>query len=216
MSTSPPTRLVSCLVGAVAITAALTGCGSRPVPLPSSSSAAAAAADASGLLVAANRQVRSTRADGTTATFDAPAERIQTVVAAGGRVVVVGFDGRAWVAAVDATPRSWSAVPASVAEAGSAPLIALSGDGHTLAAVRGDPQGARFDLALIDARGGAERRVPVPRGINGPPSWLSSTSVALDVIDPTGRSGIAAIDVATGAVEDAIGPGLDVAASTDG
>ncbi len=235
MTSIPPIRTFWSLLGAIALAVALVGCGA-PTPTPSAPSSTPAAPPpslapsaqpslarspaaswgAGGLLVVANGIVQETTDEGSLTAFDAPAERIQAAVAATDRVLVVAVDGRTWVSSGTGTSRSWAAVPASVTAPGVAPLISLSPSGSTLAALRGDPQATRFDLDLIDVPAGTARRVPVPRGLNGPPAWLEPTTVVANVI-PAGRSsGLAAIDTATGAVTDSVGPGIELAVSADG
>ncbi|HEV7808992.1 MAG TPA: hypothetical protein VGO64_00220 [Candidatus Limnocylindrales bacterium] len=216
-------RTCRSLLGAIALAIALAGCGAptrSPAPSPTRSQGFASSQPgslgAAGLLVAANGRVQETTDDGTLVPFDAPAERIRAAVAAGDRVLVVGVDGRTWVSTGAAAAGSWAALHASVAGPAAGPLIALSPNGTALAAARGDPQAARFDLDLIDVPGGTARRIPVARGLNGPPTWLGQTIVVVNLIPPGGSSGLAAIDVATGAITDAVGPGIDLTASADG
>jgi hypothetical protein len=225
MRSIPPIPTGQRLLGAIALAIALAGCGApiRPtassqVPSDPASNAASdgPSAGPAGLLVVANGRVRELGDDGALAPFAAPDEGIQAAVAAVGRVLVVGADGRTWVSEATRSSRFWTALPASVTTPGVAPLIALSPSGTSLAAVRGDPQAARFDLDLIDVPDGTARRAPVPRGLNGPPAWLAPTTVVVNVIPRGASSGLAAIDVATGAVRDDVGPGIEVAVSSDG
>jgi hypothetical protein len=224
MRSLPPNHVRRSLLAAIALAIALAGCGApHRSPAPSEPSSPDPSHELSpepspglgGLLVVANGRIRETADDGSLGPFDAPDEAVQATVASPDRVLVVGADGRTWVSTGTGSGRTWAALPASVTAPGIAPLIALSPGGTLLAAARGHPQAARFDLDLVEIPSGTARRLVVPRGLNGPPAWLASSTVVLDVIPAGGSSGLAAIDVGTGAVKDSVGPGIEVAVSAD-
>jgi hypothetical protein len=94
--------------------------------------------------------------------------------------------------------------------------MALSPIGKELAFAVGDPQGERFDLVILDVATGASRAIAVEPGLNGPPSWIGPSAVAIGVIGPDGNSEIATLDVNRGGVTDASAAAGVISATVDG
>jgi hypothetical protein len=212
----PPTRrllpAVSPIVTAAVVAAALVttavvaaGCGTAPAP----------AAD--GLLVAAGGRLMVSDASGAMASFDGPPDPVDGVTAAGGRVVAGTAEGVLWTSPATAvgTP-AWEKLAAPAPLAAGPTLMALSPLGKELALAVGDLQGKRFDLVLLDIRGGTSRTIPVARGLNGPPTWMGPATIALNVLGPTDHAEIATIDTASGGITDESAPATVIAAAPDG
>ncbi|HZC33618.1 MAG TPA: hypothetical protein VE640_10065 [Candidatus Bathyarchaeia archaeon] len=201
----PPTRrFCAAAVAAIASAAIAAGCGSM---VPASDQ----------LLVATGGPLQVTDRSGSLVAFDGPADPVVAVTASAGHVVVATAGGL--LTASDnagGPPRAWRAlaIPTSLGE--DVPLMALSPLGSELALAVGDPQAERFDLVILDVASGTSRTIAVRRGLNGPPSWLGESAVAIDVIGPDGNSEIATIDTGRGAITDASVPAGLVSATADG
>jgi hypothetical protein len=155
-----------------------------------------------GLLVATGGPLRVTDATGALVPFDGPADPVVAVSASDGSVVATTVEG-AFVTSNGSSPkRTWRAVDVPLGEATDVRLAALAPLGGELAVAVGDPQGAGFELIVIDVGLGTTRSFAIDRGLNGPPSWIGPGTVALDVIKPDGESGQATIDTHSGAVTD--------------
>jgi hypothetical protein len=170
-----------------------------------------------GLLVATGGPLQVTDSTGTLMPFDGPGEPVVMVGASEGRVVAATNDGRL-LASVTTTGsgQPWTLLPVPFDLAAGSPLVALSPHGGELAIAVGELQDERFDLVVVDVGTAASRSIPVDRGLNGPPSWIGPTSVAIDVIRPSGESGLASIDVASGAVADLPGDSRLATSTLDG
>jgi hypothetical protein len=134
--------------------------------------------------------------------FDGPADPVIAVTASDGRVVAATTTGAFVTHAGSGETRSWTDVAVPGARGPEFPLMAVSPLGKTLALVVGAPQGTSFELVLADVNTGTSRSITVERGLNGPPAWIGSAIVALDVIKPDGESALATIAIETGVVTD--------------
>ena len=207
---SPAATVVAAAVLVVALAAA--GCaGPAPVgPSPGRPGIA-------GLLVAASGALRITDEGGDLVAFDGPSAPIVAVTSAAGVVVVAtAAGGAAAVSLPGQSPREWRPLELPDDPSGAVRLMALSPDGDSIAVAVGDPQGPSFALEIVDPRSGAARSIAVPRGLNGPPSWLGPGTVAVDVIEPDGTSAIATVEIAGGGLTDRRGTGTLVVAAADG
>jgi len=170
-----------------------------------------------GLLVATGGPLQVTDRSGSLVPFDGPGDPVVAVTASVGHVVAATA-GRAIMSSADADkpPRTWRGLAVPTGLGDGLPLMALSPFGKELALAIGDPQGERFDLVILEVATSTSRAIAVERGLNGPPSWLGPSAVAIDVIGPDGNSEIATIDTGRGAITDAsVAAGL-IAATADG
>jgi hypothetical protein len=191
-------------VAAIAIAAIAAGCGGVP---PSSEL----------LLVATGGLLQVTEAPGSLAPFDGPADPVAAVTASEGHVVAATVKGALLASSTSSgQPRTWRSLPGPTGLGDRVPLMALSPRGKQLALAVGDPQGDRFELVILDVATGASRAIAVERGLNGPPSWIGSSAVAIGVIGPEGNSEIATIDVNRGGVTDASAAAGVISATVDG
>jgi hypothetical protein len=168
-----------------------------------------------GLLVAAGGPLLVTDGSGALVDFDGPSDPIVAVAASSGRAVAAVGGGTFLASDGSSTPRRWTVVAVPTRKAIVVPLLALSPRGKELIVAAGEPAGTTFELVILDLASGAARSVSVQRGLNGPPSWIGPTMIAVDVIKPNGESGIAAIDALTGALTDDVFSGTSVSASDD-
>jgi hypothetical protein len=157
-----------------------------------------------------------TDASGSPVSFDGPADPVVAVTASVGHVVAATAGGALTASDGDGTSRMWRALAVPTSLGDGRPLMALSPLGRELALAIGDPQGERFDLVIIDVATGASRTIAVERGLNGPPSWIGTSAVAIDVIGPEGNSEIATIDTGRGAITDAVVAAGLISATADG
>jgi hypothetical protein len=211
MSAIPPTRhsrranapIAAAAIGALSLTTAalVAGCTSEP--------------SLGGLLVATGGPLHVTDASGAIVPFDGPADPVVAVSASVGHVVAVTAAGSFTASDGSSGTRTWRAIDVPPAEAGDVRLMAVSPLGRELAVVIGAPQGAAFDLVVIDVGLGQSRSIAVDRGLNGPPAWIGAGTIAIDVIKPDGESGMAAIDSRSGAVSDDAIDGRVVSATDD-
>jgi hypothetical protein len=190
-------------VAAVVLSTIVAGCGLLPLSV-------------AGLLVATGGPLQVTDGSGGLAAFDGPAEPVVAVTSSDGRVVAATVDGRLITSSGSGGTRTWEDVDVPADARLRFPLIAVSPLGQKLAMAVGEPQGASFDLLLVDVGLGTMRSISVGRGLNGPPAWIGPGIVALDVIKPNGESAVATIDIGSGAVTDDALPGHVVSASIDG
>ena len=168
-----------------------------------------------GLLVATGGPLHVTDASGALVPFDGPADPVVAVSASDGHVVAATAAGSFMTSDGSSGTRTWRTIDVPPAEAGDVRLMAVSPLGRELAVVVGAPQGAAFDLVVIDVGLGQSRSIAVDRGLNGPPAWIGPGTIAIDVIKPDGESGIAAIDTHSGAVSDDAIDGRIVSATHD-
>ena len=208
---------------AVGLLVAATGCGrtspATPTPTPGSaipaSAAPAAEPDLDGLLVASGGQLLVTDDQGGLIPFDPPANAINSVTASAGVIVALDESGQATLLDSTSPTPTWTALDLPAGPPAAVRLVALAPSGSQLAVVAGVPQAASFTLTIVDVRTGTSRVIPVQRGLNGLPSWLGPGTIAIDVIRDPGHSGIATIDLGSGALTDQPGPGTVVVSSTD-
>jgi hypothetical protein len=204
MSRFPPIRPIpaAALAASASVTIAA-GCGATPPPID-------------GLLVATGGPIRITGASGSLVAFDGPPDPIAAVSGSRDRVVAATGSLTFMMSDLSSGERIWTAIDVPRAGAMMPPLMALSPLGNELALARGDLQGSTFDLVFLDLASGASRSVAIPRGLNGAPAWIGPGVIAIDVMKPTGESGIAAIDARSGAVTDDVLIGATVSATSDG
>jgi hypothetical protein len=208
MSRIPPTRrfppapaLLGLAAGALGLLIVTAGCATQD--------------SIGGLLVATGGPLRVTDASGALVPFDGPADPVAAVSASDGAVVVSTVEG-AFVTSNGSSPkRTWRPIEVPLGGTSDVRLMALSPLGKELAVAVGDPQGAGFDLIVVDVGLGAARSFAVDRGLNGTPSWIGPGAVALDVIKADGESGQAKIDTHSGAVTDDALEGRVAAATYD-
>ncbi len=207
MSPTPPRLRPSRLrfpAGAILVAAvASVGCGPAEPP-------------ADLLLVAGGGPLQAADGSGSLVAFDGPTEPVVAVAASGGRVVAATAAGSLLASSESGTPRTWRAIRTPTAAGSGIPLMAVSPLGNVLALLTGEPQGERFDVILVDLGGGPSRTIPVARGLNGPPAWIGSATLAVDVIGPDGGSEIALIDLDRGDVTDLAVSAHVVSATLDG
>jgi hypothetical protein len=201
----PPTRrFCAAAVAAIASAVIAAGCGSVT---PTSDQ----------LLVTTGGPLQVTDRSGNLVPFDGPADPVVAVTASVGHVVAATAGG-ALTASSDSAgpPRTWRAINVPTRLGDGLPLMALSPLGRELALAVGNPQGERFDLVIHDLATGTSRTIAVERGLNGPPSWLGESAVAIDVIGPDANSEIATVDTGRGAITDASVAAGVISATADG
>ena len=215
-----PLGALGCAATWIAVVAS--GCGgpapATPAPSASARSSPAPAAEPTldGLLVAGRGPLLVTDATGSLVRFEPPSTRAVAVTASAGVVVTIDESGDAALFDTVASGRDWKALGLPAAAGSPVRLAAVGPRGRELAIVAGEAQGASFDLVVLPLDGGPSHRISVARGLNGAPSWLGPTTVAIDVIRADGGSGIATIEVSTGVVTDRPGPATIVASTPDG
>jgi hypothetical protein len=205
MRLTPPTRrFCAAAVAAIASAAIAAGCGAVT---PSTDQ----------LLVATGGPLQVTDRSGRLVSFDGPADPVVAVTASVGTAVAATAGGALTASSgADGPQRTWRALAMPTSLGDGLPLMALSPLGRELALAVGDPQGERFDLMILNVATGTSRTIAVARGLNGPPSWIGASAVAIDVIGPDGNSEIATIDTGRGAITDAsVAAGL-ISATADG
>lgn len=212
----------------IAVAIVIAGCGRptvgteaprAPSVVPSATPADPAAEPAlDGLLVAAGGPLLVTDVRGSLVAFDPPSVPVLAVTATAGTIVTIDESGDAAILDGSAPAPAWTDLPAPNEPGVGAivRLVAIGPLGRQLAIASGVPQGASFDLALLDLASRTAHTIPVGRGLNGSPTWIGPDAVAIDVIRDDGGSGIASIDIATGVVTNRLGPATIVAASNDG
>ena len=169
-----------------------------------------------GLLVAGGGPLQVTDGSGRLLTFDGPDGPVIAVTASGGRVVAATADGRLVTSSGSGGTRVWHELVVPGGPGAGFPLMALSPLGKQLAMAVGEPQGASFQIVIVQMGVGTSRSITVQRGLNGPPTWIGPGTIAIDVIKADGDSGIATIDVGTGALTDDAFDGRLVSATVDG
>jgi hypothetical protein len=192
-------------------TAATVSGGVNPEP-----SAAAGVPTLDGLLVATGGQLLASDADGALSAFEPAPDRADAVTASAGVIVVTDAAGETMLLDTTAPAPAWETVELPADMPGSVRLTAIAPSGRELAIVTGDPQGSSFALARLDLRTGTSIAISMTRGLNGPPSWIGTGTIAVDVIRNAGQSGIAMIDLRTGVVADQPGPATMAVSSLDG
>jgi hypothetical protein len=190
-------------VAAIATAAIAAGCGTVQPSID-------------GLLVATGGRLQVTDASGTLVPFDGPPDPVVAVTASDGHVVAATAGGALVTSNGSGPPRTWRGLDVPAAPGGGPPLIALSPLGRELALAVGDPQGARFDLIVVDVGLGTSRSIAVERGLNGPPSWIGPSTVAIDVIGADGESRIATIDVERTTIDETAVAARTISATLDG
>jgi hypothetical protein len=199
--------MTAAVVAAALVTTAVVaaGCGTAPAP----------AVD--GLLLAAAGRLMLSEASGELASFEGPVDPVVAITAAEGRVVAGTAEGVLWTSPETGTGTpTWEKLAAPATLAAGPTLMALSPLGQELVLAVGEPQGKRFDLVLLDTRGGTSRTIPVARGLNGPPTWIGPATIALNVLGPTDHAEIATIDTASGGITDESAAATVIAAAADG
>lgn len=199
----PMLRRRAAAVAAIAITAIVAGCGAVPPSI-------------TGLLVASSGALRVTDDAGDLIAFDGPSDPVVAVTASNGVVIAATAPGALVTSSGSGGTRSWTSVDVPRGMATGVPLMALSLDGKELGLTVGEPQGATFEVVLVDVAGGTSRSITVERGLNGPPAWIGPRIVAVDVIKANGESALATIDIVTEAVTDDALAGRVVSATLDG
>jgi hypothetical protein len=132
-------------------------------------------------------------------------------------VVVVDDAGGLHRSAPAATgSRIWQSVPMPPGGDPNPRLVGLAPAGTALALAFGRLQARAFDLTIAPLDGGTVRTIAVERGLDGPPTWIGDTIVAVHAIRDGGRSGFTWIDVRRGDVLDVPSYGVALAASADG
>jgi len=205
MKPAPPIRRFrAAAVAAIAIAAIAAGCGTVQPSIDR-------------LLVATGGPLQVTDASGTLVPFDGPPDPVVAVTASDGHVVAATAGGALVTSnGSSGPPRTWRGLDVPAAAGGGPPLIALSPLGREIALAVGDPQGARFDLIVLDVGTGTSRSIAVERGLNGPPSWIGPSTVAIDVIGADGESELAMIDVERTAMAEVAVAARALSATLDG
>ncbi|HEY8989109.1 MAG TPA: hypothetical protein VIM39_08795, partial [Candidatus Limnocylindrales bacterium] len=205
MTPAPPIRRFrAAAVAAIAIAAIAAGCGTVQPSIDR-------------LLVATGGLLQVTDASGTLVPFDGPPDPVVAVTASDGHVVAATAGGALMTSnGSSGPPRTWRGIDVPAAAGGGPPLIALSPLGREIALAVGDPQGARFDLIVLDVGTGTSRSIAVERGLNGPPSWIGPSTVAIDVIGADGESELAMIDVERTAMAEVAVAARALSATLDG
>jgi hypothetical protein len=205
MKPAPPIRRFrAAAVAAIAIAAIAAGCGTVQPSIDR-------------LLVATGGLLQVTDASGTLVPFDGPPDPVVAVTASDGHVVAATAGGALMTSnGSSGPPRTWRGLDVPAAAGGGPPLIALSPLGREIALAVGDPQGARFDLIVLDVGTGTSRSIAVERGLNGPPSWIGPSTVAIDVIGADGESELAMIDVERTAMAEVAVAARALSATLDG
>ncbi|HEY8988266.1 MAG TPA: hypothetical protein VIM39_04540 [Candidatus Limnocylindrales bacterium] len=205
MKPAPPIRRFrAAAIAAIATAAIAAGCGTVQPSIDR-------------LLVATGGPLQVTDASGTLVRFDGPPDPVIAVTASDGHVVAATAGGALVTSnGSSGPPRTWRGLDVPAAAGGAPPLIALSPLGRELALAVGDPQGARFDLIVVDVGMGTSRSIAVERGLNGPPSWIGPSTVAMDVIGADGESKIAMIDVERTTIDERAVASRVLSATLDG
>ena len=205
MKPAPPIRRFrAAAVAAIAIAAIAAGCGTVQPSIDR-------------LLVATGGLLQVTDASGTLVPFDGPPDPVVAVTASDGHVVAATAGGALMTSnGSSGPPRTWRGLDVPAAAGGGPPLIALSPLGREIALAVGDPQGARFDLIVVDVGLSTSRSIAVERGLNGPPSWIGPSTVAIDVIGADGESELAMIDVERTAMAEVAVAARALSATLDG
>jgi len=214
-------------IAALGLLVIAAGCGHIPpvtpgpgTPLPTTArpggTPTTAEARLDGLVVAAAGPLLVTDDRGNLIAFDPPSGPVVAVTTATSVIVAIDRAGQAARLDTSAVGPAWEPLTLPAEPGASVSLAAVAPSGRQLAIVAGDPQDSAFVVTLLDLASGASRPIRVERGLNGPPSWLGPDTIAVDVIRAAGHSGIATIDVHSGAVTDRPGPGSVVVSSNDG
>ena len=213
----------------VAVALVLAACRAAPtVPSGSPSSPEATAVSspthdvhgtvvADGLVVVAGGAPFVSDPEGLLAPFGGPGGTIAAVTTGGGMVLVVDQDGVPWLSVDPASAHPfWRPIALPVSANPGRALIALAPTGDAVAIVDGDPQRPTFALRIANLRGVVGRTFTLDRGLNGPPSWIGPSAIALNVIRPDQRSGFTVLDLASGAATDVPSFGFSLSATSDG
>ena len=170
-----------------------------------------------GLLIAAGGPLQIVDADGVFGRFDDRPDPVLAVAAGGNTIVVVDPGFLAWLGTTGGPdPVAWRRLGLPSDDRAERPLLAVSPDGATIALATGPLQGRAFELILIDVASGAARSIPIERGLNGPPAWLGTDSIAVNAIGPDQHAGFVELDTTTGVVRDRPTVGYSITASADG
>ncbi|HET9519931.1 MAG TPA: hypothetical protein VFO73_02675 [Candidatus Limnocylindrales bacterium] len=235
MTSRPPIRRwMRMLLLAVAFVAA--SCGSVPPPrspaatgspgptgstAPSATAGAPAGAPFANLLTLSHGDLLLVDSDGRTRSVSGPGERIEAASAARGTIVARTAGPvfhMATVPGADVDRLSWRelAIDPSIARR---PLseFALSPAADRLAILAAEiGSGEPFEVVVVDLETAATRVVPVDREPNGPPVWLDSSTVLLEVIASAASGSFLRLGVDSGVAGDVKAQGIGPSIAGDG
>jgi hypothetical protein len=171
-----------------------------------------------GLVFASAGVIGVTNAEGQVEPIEGPAERVRLVTASNGRIVAATTDREFFVSDPPEANqvRTWRPLPLDTSSGRTLAGMDLSLDGRKLAIVLGDPEAPDLELVTINVVGGEASTRSIDLMANGPPSWLDSERLLLEVIRPDQHSGIATVDLGTGEVAVGDAQGFTPSATRDG
>ena len=171
-----------------------------------------------GLTIVSPGSISVTNAKGEPESADGAPDGVRHVTAANGWIAVMKADHEVLVSE-PARPdgsRAWQRLTFEV-DGGRTPTgMDLSPDATELAIVLGDPDTPGLELVMIDVASGKYAGQPIEVMANGPPIWLSTEVLLLEVIRPDQHSGIATLDRTTGVVTVTDARGFAPSATRDG
>ena len=173
------------MVVALAATAVLSGCG------PSVESPA-------GLLVTTGGSLFRLDDAGALQPVDKAPGGVRHLAAAGRSLVVLTDDEQVLTAAAagdSADGLAWRPLNVAMPKAGFTTGIDVSPDGGSVAIVRGHDDADRLELVVVDVATGAARTRSLDVAANGPPSWLTSDEIALEVVGNDGSAEVVSVGV---------------------
>ena len=144
---------------------------------------------------------------------------VRQVATAGGSTVVVTEDEQYFVASparpgVEAV--TWRRLAIEPPGDQLTTGIDVSPDGRSLAIVRGRGVVEHLDLIVVDLATGESRKREFDVAANGPPSWLTNDTVALEVVTLATELAIASVDLPDGDLRPSESRGFAIASTTDG
>jgi hypothetical protein len=173
-------------VVALAATAVLSGCG-RSVESPA------------GLLVTSGGSLFRLDDAGALQPVDKAPGDVRHLAAAGRSLVVLTDAGQILTApsngSSSADDLAWRPLNVAMPDAGFTTGIDVSPDGGSVAIVRGHDDADRLELDVVDLATGAARTRSLDVVANGPPSWLTSHEIALEVVGNHGSAEVVSVGV---------------------
>jgi DNA-binding beta-propeller fold protein YncE len=144
---------------------------------------------------------------------------VQQMAAAGDSVVLLTDDNRFFVASpgpAGAAGAAWQHLDVDLRGGGSIAGIDVSPDGRSLAVVQAHQDVDRLDMIVVDLATGQARRRQLEMAANGPPSWLSNDTIALEVIDGDDVGAVISIGVGGGDPAFSLSRGFALASTAAG